>query len=227
MALFDPSKAGDHTKQWKDLSLDFKLMFVYHGCMMVLFVTGGAFSSRQELILTGVLLSMLTALSVRHRRSAGWRWQGVKTKNVLMAAAGIVLIGVFLYAATPLFPPSNPRFLPWFLAGFGIGAFNVMRALRLVYASEVEFLADCHEPGDQIEQATSTKSIEPTEPRWHRAAKSTYGVLFFIVWLGFVGSFYYSGITFRDGSPVPTPTQTEPITEHGKTVYITHDQKSD
>ncbi len=223
MALFDPPKDGDYPKQWKDMSLEFKLMFVYHGCMMVLFITGGVFSLRQELVFTSVLLFVLTSISIRHRRSASWRWQGVKPKNLLMAAGGVALMGVFLYAATPLFPPSNPRFLPWYLAGFGIGFFNVLQALRLVHPSEAAFLADCHEPSSQIEQATQS---EPTDPRWHRVVRGTYGLLFLLVWLGFVAFFYYSGAAFRDGSPVPTPTQTEAVTEHGKTVYITRDQKT-
>jgi hypothetical protein len=33
------------------------------------------------------------------------------------------------------------------------------------------------------------------------------------------------GRDIRDRSPVPTAAQNEPITDHGKTVYITHDQK--
>ncbi len=225
MALFDPPKAGDRPKHWKDFSLELKLMFVYHGCMMVLFLTGSAFLARQELIFAGLLLSVLVSLSVRHRVSAGWRWQGVRTKQLFMAVAGIALIGVFLYSATAWFPPSNPRFLPWFLAGFGIGAFNVMQALGLVYPSEAAFLADCREPDGQIKEATNTESIQPTEPGWHKAVRSAYSVLFFIICLGFMGFFYYSGSTFRSGSPVPTPAQMEPVTDHGKTVYITHDQK--
>jgi hypothetical protein len=226
MALFDPPKAGDRPKHWKDFSLEFKLMFVYHGCMMVLFLTGSAFSARQELIFAGLLLSVLISLSVRHRVSAGWRWQGVKTKQLFVAAGGIALIGLFLYSGTAWFSPSNPRFLPWFLAGFGIGAFNVMQTLGLVYPSEAAFLADCREPGSQIKEATNTESIQPSEPGWHKAVRSAYSVLFFIVWLEFMVFFYYSGTTFRDGSPVPTPSQMEPVTDHGKTVYITHDQKS-
>jgi hypothetical protein len=223
MALFDPPKGGDYPKQWKDMSLEFKLMFVYHGCMMALFITGGAFSSREELVFTGLLLFVLTSFSIRHRRSASWRWQHVKPTNLLMAAGGIALMGVFLYATTPLFPPSNPRFLPWYLAGFGIGLFNVLQTLRLVQPSEAAFMADCHEPSSQIEQATQT---EPTDPRWHRVVRGTYSLLFLLVWLGFVAFFYYSGAAFRDGSPVPTPMQTEAVTEHGKTVFITHDQKT-
>jgi hypothetical protein len=222
MALFGPPKAGDYPKQWKDMSLEFKLMFVYHGCMMVLFITGGALTLRQEFEFTVVLVFVLATLSIRHRRSAGWRWQALETKNLLMAVGGIALMGVFLYAATPLFPPSNPRFLPWYLAGFGIGTFNVLQALRLVHPSEAAFLADCHEPDSQTVQATPS---EPTEPQWRRVVRATYRLLFFLVWLGFLAFFYYSGAAFRDGSPVPTPTQTDAVTQHGKTVYITHAQK--
>jgi hypothetical protein len=201
MALFGPARPGDYPRQWKDMSLEFKLMFVYHGCMMALFITGGAFTLRQELTFAAVLVFVLASVSIRHRRSAGWRWQGLQTKNLLIAAGGIALMGVFLYAATPLFPPSHPRALPWYLAGFGIVAFKVLQALRLVHPSEAAFLADGHEPGRQTVQP---KETEPTEPQWHGVARAAYGVLFIVVWLGFVAFFYYSGATFRDGSPVPT-----------------------
>jgi hypothetical protein len=139
MALFGPPRPGDYPRQWKDMSLEFKLMFVYHGCMMALFITGGAFTLRQELTFASVLVFVLTSVSIKHRRSAGWRWQGLQTKNLLIAAGGIALMGVFLYAATPLFPPSNPRALPWYLAGFGIVAFNVLHALRLVLLPKLLF----------------------------------------------------------------------------------------
>jgi hypothetical protein len=173
----------------------------------------------------GVLLLLLASFSIRHRRLAGWRWQGVEPKNLLMAAGGVALMAVFLYAATPRFPPSNPRFLPWFLAGFGIGTFNVLQALRLVHPSEAAFLADCRDPNRQIEQATYSAPAEPMEPRWHRVVRSAFSVAVLLVWLGFFAFFYYSGVAIRDGSPVPTPTRADPVNEHGKTVYITHDQK--
>src|SRR5690349_7469239 len=212
MALFDTPKRENYPKQWKDMSLEFKLMFVYYGCMMFLFITGGAFSLRQEFTLTGVLLLVLTSISMRHRRSASWRWQGVKSKNLLGAAGGVGLMGVFLFAATPLFPPSNPRFLPWYLAGFGIGSFNVLQALRLVHPSEAALLADCYELGSQISQPAQ---IELTDPGWRRVVRASYSIIFMLVWLEFVAFFYYSGTAFRDGSPVPTPTKSEAVTERG------------
>jgi hypothetical protein len=222
MALFGPPKSGDYPKQWKDMSLDFKLMFAYHGCMMVLFVSGGALSTRQELGIAGVLVAAITSISMRHRRDAGWRWQGVEAKNLLMAAGGLVLTGFFLFAATPMFPASNPRFFPWYLAGFSIATFNVLQALRVIQTSEAAFLEDCREPGNQIKLAAPAES---TGPLWHKISRAAFSILFVSVWLGFITFFYYSGVAFRDGSPVPTVTQSEPITDHGTTVYVTHKQK--
>lgn len=222
MATFDWAKADGYPKRWKDMSLELKLMFVYHGCMMVLFFIGGAFSLGQELMLTVVLLAVLISISIKHRRSINWRWQGVKPKSFVSAVAGVALMAVFLYAATPLFSPKDPRFLPWYLAGFGIGAFNVLQALRLVHPSEVAFLADCHERTSQIEQATQNK---PSDPLWHRIVRATFSIAFLIVWLEFAVFFYYSGKAFRDGSSFPTPAKSEAVTEHGKTVYIARDEK--
>jgi hypothetical protein len=120
MALFNAPRAGDYPKQWKDMSLEFKMMFVYHGCMMFLFMTGGAFSVHQELMLTGVLLLLLTWISLDHRGSTGWRWQGVKPKNLFFAAGGAVLTGALLYSATPLFPPQTQDFYPGIWRGLAL-----------------------------------------------------------------------------------------------------------
>jgi len=46
-----------------------------------------------------------------------------------------------------------------------------------------------------------------------------------MVWLEFLVFFYYSGVAYRDGSPVPTSTKTEAVTEHGRTLYIANHQK--
>jgi hypothetical protein len=222
MSFFDPPKEPN-PKQSKDMSFEFKLMFVYHGCMMVLFMTGGNFSVRQELLFAAALLLVLGTISMHHRRSNGWCWQGATAKNRLAALGGAVLTGVFLYAASPLFPPSNPRFLPWYLAGFGIGLFNFLQSLRLVHSSEAAFLSDCGNPSSQVGEPAQA---EPAGPRWQKLVRTVFSVLFFAVWLGFLCFFYYSGRIFRDGSTIRTPTQTEPMTEHGKTVYIARGQKA-
>lgn len=56
-----------------------------------------------------------------------------------------MLIAFFLYAPGPLFPATNSRFLPWYLAGFGIGLFNLLSGLNLVQSTEAEFQAMCRE----------------------------------------------------------------------------------
>jgi len=60
-----------------DMSFDFKLMFLFHGCMMILFVMGGILSTRQEIAFSGALLLVLISLSVRRRRLSGWHWHTV------------------------------------------------------------------------------------------------------------------------------------------------------
>ena len=224
MAFFNPPKAPDYPKKWKDMSLEFKLMFAYHGSMMLLFVAGGTLTLRQEIGLAGILVFVLISLSIKHRRAAGWRWPAIKSKNLAMAGGGIALTGVFLYAATPMFPLSNPRFLPWYLAAFGIGIFNVLQTLRLVHPSEAAFMADCSEPGSSISTAQAGQA-GPTEPQWHKIARAAFTVLFVMVWLEFFVFFFYSGVKLRDGSPVETLTQVDAVTENGKTVYLTHDEK--
>jgi hypothetical protein len=222
MSIFGPPKAGDYPRQWKDMSFDFKLMFVFHGCMMILFIIGGALSVRQELDFTSALLVVLASLSIRNRRISGWHWHGVKSKDVLMASGIVALMSVFLYAATPQFSPLSSRFLPWYLAGFGIGAFNVMQQLRLVFPSNQAFLADCQEAYGHSRVAPPPP---PLDAQWQRIIRATYHLLFFVIWLGFLAFFYYSGTSFRDGSQIPTANHPDAVTEHGKTVYITHEQK--
>jgi hypothetical protein len=221
MNLFNSAKRAN-TNQWKDMSLEFKLMFVYHGCMMVLFVTGDEFSVRQELFFAVLLLLALSSISTWHRRSTGWHWHGADAKHRLAALGSLVLTAVFLYAATSWFSPSNPRFLPWYLAGFGIGLFNFLQSLRLVHPSEAAFLADCGESASQLGEPAQ---METKGPQWQRVIKTVFSVVFFLVWLEFLVFFYYSGKTFSEGSPVPTQTKTEPVTDHGKTAYIKPDQK--
>jgi hypothetical protein len=227
MALFDAPKSENYPRKWRDMSFDYKLMFVYHGCMMLLFAGGGFFTTRQELVFVAVLVPSLTTLSLRHRSQVGWRWQGVSNKEIFLALGEVILVVVFLYAATPLFPPRTPQALPWYLAGAGIGAFGLLGALNLARGSEAQFLADCHEPVLSPEPAPpiAPDNSSSAEPSWHRLVRAIYSILFFATWLSFVIFFYSDGVAIRDGSSSPTPTRTDSITEHGRAVYITPAQK--
>lgn len=209
------------------MSAEFRMMFVYHGCMMVLFITGGALTVKLELAIAAILIATGTAFSLRRRQEKNWHWRSPRAKGAAGAVGTVVLMAFFLYAATPMFSPARPQFLPWYLAGFGIGLFNFLSALNLVKSSEAEFEAECGEPPPPSTIASASGEIQHTPPpvTWKQVVRSAFVVYFFAVWITGVSSFYFSGKAFRDGSPTRTASQPEPMTEHGKTVYISLAEK--
>jgi hypothetical protein len=184
---------------------------------------------RQELAVAGLVAAVLVTISLRNRQEKHWHWPGVKVKDVLAAAGGLVLAACFDYAASPLGPPSDPRYLPWHLMGLGIAVFGVLLALRVVHFSKVDFLKDCEGigvPEAEPVAAAEPVSEKPEDPVWKRSARAGYYVIFLVVWLAGTASFYEFGTAFRDGSPHPTPTKTEPLNNHGETRYIPHSEKA-
>ena len=210
------------------MSFDFRLMFVYHGCMMMLMLAGSALPVSLEAVFVLLLVAVLVGLSLRHRRALHWRWPGIKLSNLFSVLWTVALISFFLYAATPLFPPNQPQALPWYLAGLGIGTFGVLSALRIVYSSETEFLAQCRildQYGREVERQAEPQPPVPVEVVWKRRVRVVYGAVFVLLWITGVASFYFFGTAYRDGSPVPTMTKTEPLVEGGKTVYVSRTEK--
>jgi hypothetical protein len=213
---------GRYPRRWGEMSLDMKLMFAFHGAMMALFIAAGALSAPIKLVIAGGMLIGLATISTINRRRSGWRWAGIGPMQALQAAGAIIVILVLCYAATPQFPPTRTEFLPWYLAAGGIGLFNVLQCLRLVRASQVDFLADCGHAGAlaEIDAARSTLS------RWKTIVATVYGIAFFAIWLDFLAFFYAYGVSVRDGSSVPTGGQTQQIVDHGQVVFIAANQKA-
>jgi len=210
------------------MSLDMRLMFAYHISMMVMMVAGGSLTVRQELTIAATVAALILLASRYHRQKAHWRWPGIKPANVLYALGGIFLISIFLYSATPLAPPHNAHIVPWYLAGLGIGLFGILQSLKVAYASEAEFAADCmtiDQYGRELEPTRAPASVQLSEPNWKRVTKVTYSTVFMLMWVCGVASFYFFGTAFKNGSPEPTTTQTEPLKDHGKTVYVTPTEK--
>lgn len=223
MPLFNSPKSENYPRKWSEMSLDFKLMFVWHGSMMVLMMTGGLFTIGQELTLAAILTAVLFSLSMQNRRSNGWQWQPVESKQFAWAAGSLLLTCVFLYAGTPLFSPSNPNFLPWYLAGFGIGFMNVLSAIGLVRLSKSQFIADCQTTDSRVPALAPI--AESADPAWQRFLRGAFHLAFLVIWLNFMVFFYLHGQAIRNGSPTPTATETDPVTEHGGTVYVTHKER--
>ena len=194
------------------MSYDFKLMFLYHVSMMVLFSTGQALSLGIEVAIAIGLLLVGTLLGIRHRRTTPWVWPGVSVSRLLGATVTICLAGLFLAAAVPLFPPTNPAALPWYLAAFGLFVFGTLHTLKVVAFAEADYFSP-------------PPALGADELRWKKWVRLTFSLFFLAVWLDGVASFYCFGTAFRDGSPKPTAAQTEPLADHGKVVYVTPGQK--
>ncbi|MGH9199760.1 MAG: hypothetical protein ACRD2A_00805 [Vicinamibacterales bacterium] len=84
--------------------------------------------------------------------------------------------------------------------------------LRLVSAAEADYF-------------TPPAPRPSAEPPWKKGLRLLYFILFLAVWLEGVASFYYFGIAFRGGAVRPNALQAEPLSDHGKVVYITSSQK--
>lgn len=225
--MFEYSRRRDR-QNWKGMSVDFRLMFVYHGSMMAMMIAGGGLSLRQEILITTVLLAVLVSISLKHRASVGWHWPGVKRKDVLYAIGNAILVAFFLFGATPLFPPLGPRVLPWYLGGGGIGTFSILSALKITFGTETEFLLHTtviDQYGQQIPRVSELPEPKVVEAVWKKIARGVYLGAFLPVWIAGVLSFYTFGASFKNGSPIPTPAQTEPLLNHGETVYVTAVEK--
>jgi uncharacterized membrane protein len=94
-----------YPKNWKEMSLDMRLMFGYHIAMMVMMVAGGSLTVRQELTIAATIAALILLVSHYHRQKRHWRWPGAKPVNVLYALGGAFFISFFLFSATRLAPP--------------------------------------------------------------------------------------------------------------------------
>jgi len=209
-----------HPGTWQTMSFDMKLLFVHHATTLVMFVAGGKLTARSELTIWIVLVSVLLSLSIRHRRQIGWRWPGASRANYSYAAVGLVLGGIFVGSSALIFPPTEPRALPWYLGALGLLAFGIASTLRLTSTAEADFVSR----DEASEHGVSAEST-PT-PRWKKWVRVAFGILAIAVWLESIASVTVFGLKHREGSLSPTSAQTEPLMSHGNVTYITPSDKA-
>ena len=207
-------------------SYDFKLFFGFHAGMMVLMVL--RFAARVgivfEIVVVAGLLVTGVVLSVRHRRKHDWHWPGAGWKDVLGALVCAALVLYFLGAVLPGTTVFNPNLFPWLAAGGGILLFGVLSALKVCHSTDGEFLSHCG-ANPQAEPGLPPLPAKPQSPKWKRIVTGAFMVYFFAVWIAAVGFFWKFNAAFASGSKEPTATQTEKLTNHGHTVYITPERK--
>jgi hypothetical protein len=225
MTLFDPPSLNYPTG-WKDFSLDYKLIYVFDICMVVLCVYGDALSVKQELLGTISLVAILISLSIRYRRRMNWRWPGVQANGVLNALVTLLLACAYEYTAIAFAPPSSPRILPVHLLGLGLFALVFLRALKIVQPSKSDFLSECEAPGAADYRANlpaKTIPVVPEDLSWKGAVRAVYGIVYQLIWLDAAAFLYFLGVALRNGSSKSTSTQTDLLFISGK--YVQHGQK--
>ena len=155
----------------KNMSLDFKLMFVYHIVMMILFGTRPLDNPIHQAYLAACLASILIIVSSVHKLKANWSWPGLSFTSIPSLALNMIFIYVFLafssYAITtggqlPSVSVANiealaieswsiviqaasiPTLTPWFLGAVGIAFMNSMVSLKLATLTKSEFETQCN-----------------------------------------------------------------------------------
>ena len=206
------------------MSFDFKLFFAYHVSMIGTSVVTGIAPITVLVILAVTLISVFSALSVANRRKRHWRWPGASTKNALQAI-GVLAVGIFFAGSiTPRVSVSDPRFFPWFAVSGGLILLGILASMRVVTMSEADFAAQCDDRTATQPEPARPDPAHPPEATWKRATRAAFLAYALALWASSVSYFWYFDIAVRDGSPVPTPNQTEAIVEHGRTAYITPDK---
>ncbi|WP_105258354.1 hypothetical protein [Pseudoalteromonas sp. T1lg88] len=154
----------------KNMSLDFKLMFVYHIAMMILFGTRIIDNAAAQALFALALFVVLILISAVHKFRAQWQWPGIGLLGLPSAILGVAFVYAFLaFAAYTINPDfsfpdlqninyidfieeswsviiataSVPAITPWYLAGIGIGIFNLLSSLKIATTKKSEFVAQC------------------------------------------------------------------------------------
>ena len=154
----------------KNMSVDFKLMFVYHIVMMILFGFRPIDNPINQVYLAiAVLLALVVASSI-HKLKSNWSWPGLSFSSIPSIIFNLVFTYAFLafasYAITTggefpklslaniesllndslgviLKAASKSVFTPWYLAAAGICLMNVLTSLNLATTKKTEFEAQC------------------------------------------------------------------------------------
>jgi hypothetical protein len=218
----DDSPKATRQTSWRETPLDYKFFVIYQICMMALFITGGFQSVAIELTITIGLIVTFIFLTIRQRQRTGWRWPGVTTTGVISGLASILLGGLFLFSVTPMASPSNPNFLPWYLAVLGALLYWLLRSLQIVGFSRTNIL----KKDSEIESHAQEFRPKSHEALWKKIVRIVFWTVVLIGFLEGLATFYYFGVTYQNGSPTLTATQTEPLNDHGRIVYITPEEKS-
>lgn len=218
--MFDTELANDRAGNWSEMSLDSRLFFAIHLMLIIMLVAGNLIGIPAELAIIGSAYALAVMASLINRRRSGWRWRGAGWKQWLAAAAGILLIAIFLFAVGQLGSPSDPHMVPWFIAGAGIGLFNALRSLRLVRMSQAGFRADCGPVG-----SAPPAAADHAPKGWKKVLLTVFQIFFLLAWLEAMAFFFVWGASVREGAAQPSAAYSAEIVDHGTVRYVSPERK--
>ena len=158
-ALREKTNKNNENRSFKNLSFDFKIFAIYHIAMMILFIASPFNNAKDQSLAALILGCILLGVAVAHKIITKWKWPGLSPVSIPGAAFNVLFIYMFFaYASYSMTPEidlpsitienieaifkesksviyqaaSRPQFTPWYLAGIGIGVFNLLSSLNIV-----------------------------------------------------------------------------------------------
>lgn len=239
MPWFDRPKP-DFPQKWRDMSPDYQLFFVWMGAQMLSIMLGLGWKTYAALALPLLAVLVGLAIHGRRRDNWRWPRGRAQFRvfGVVMAAA--VAAGL-LWAYFDTFGYALPEKPGTFVFVASMIAFGLLSTTGLVQWTDAEYDAACKRAGEPEEAepepafTPATRSdraefdvhrsapknalasqkkceAEPhVDPKWKRALRGAWYLLFVLSWLSFLTSFAYPSVIASTGSKLPTATQTVPL----------------
>lgn len=170
-SLLNKFKAKNEKHSPGNMSFDFKLFFVYHIAMMILFGERPIESPLNQAMFAMALGIALIVASIIYKAKYNWSWPGLSVTSIPIVIFNIIfLYAFFAFSAYTIVSNGNipdikntdillliqeswgvmlqafnhPALTPWFLGGAGIMVFNTLSSLNLVCSNKDEFEAQCN-----------------------------------------------------------------------------------
>ncbi len=222
MSIFESSNRH-FPKSWSEASLDFKGMFFYFGCVSLLWIFGRSLSVKTILLLVILFVAIWITISDYNRKQRKWQWIGASKKNIFESLLALLLGGIFMFATSSVWSFTDAP--AWYIGACSIFIFNALHYLNLIDLSEQDFHDNCNGNIHIISKNRSNPPVTNTT-EWKNKIKTIYNIFFIVVWVEFMIFAYYINTSYNNGAPAQTSNQTEELSQHGRTVYVTSSEKT-
>lgn len=201
-------------------SLDFMLVIALELLLVAILIMSGKLSLERQAVLAASGLTLVVSISVARRIRRRWHWPGITRRDMfkaLIVAAGGLL---FLASLYPRYSPFTSRGFAWFSIAAIIFIYGMLESLRIIPDSEDFFKLCC---GDK---ASAKQALLQYAGKKNNNLKHPVFYSFFaVVWILTMIYFWKAESAFSTGAPQPTLEKTASMSDHGRTVYITPEDR--